>query len=170
MERDMSNRPQDLFNDWYARIDIYQKAHSISSQGLDAIYRAIGMSIIVLGAFTGVILLSGMNSLTIRVITGLMGLLAAVLAGIQTFHGYKRRAEMHRSAVNQLGLLKQEMEELEKLPPRYLDAQTEAVLQIGQRLEKIKQSAPLLEEEVIRQIRSNGEDSESLVKKFKTRD
>ena len=127
----MPRRPQELINDWYERIDKLQRAQSASEERHKRYHHALGWSAIVLGAIAGITLLSGTESVLLRSIAGLMGLLAAVLAGVQTFFSPAKRLGMHRAASTQLSQLRREIEALEKLPPKYLKNQTEVLLHVG---------------------------------------
>ncbi len=147
----MSIRPQELINNWYARIDIDQKAHGVSEARLKRTHHAIGWSALVLSVIAAATLLSGTENPAFRSIAGSMGLLAAVLAGIQTLYKYAGRSESHRAASTQLSQLRREIGALEILPSEYLKNQTEVLLHIGDRLVKIEQMAPVLGRDIIRQ-------------------
>src|SRR5260221_361154 len=140
----MTYRPQDLINDWYASIDIKQKAHRVASLRLNVYHHALGISTILLGLTAAAILLVGMENSQLRLIAGSLALFAATLCGIQTFYSHAKRSALHSATASQLGQLRREIEELEKLPPKYLKAQTEIFVQMGQRLETIDQTAPQL--------------------------
>ena len=112
----MTNTPQELINDWQARIDINQKAHWVCLERLDKIHFIIGLSAIILSTLAGATLLIGTENLYVRFTAGVIGLLAAVLAGIQTFYNHARRSGMHRAASTLLGHLRHEIEGLERLP------------------------------------------------------
>jgi hypothetical protein len=165
----MTNTPQDLINDWQARIDINQKAHWVCIERLDKIHFVIGLSAIILSTLAGATLLIGTENLYVHFLAGLIGLLAAVLAGIQTFYNHARRSGMHRAASTQLGQLRREIAALEKLPQKYLKTQTEILLHISDRLVKVEETAPAMEKDVIRQIREKRQDSDMLLAKLRGR-
>jgi hypothetical protein len=147
----MSIRPQELINDWYARIDIHQKAHSVSEARLKRTHHVIGWAALLLSMIAAGALLSGTQNLLFRSVAGSMGLLAAALAGVQTFLSLASRSERHRAASTQLAQLRREIAALEQLPSNYLKNQTEVLLHIGERLMKIEQITPVLGRDLIRQ-------------------
>lgn len=165
----MPNNPQDLINDWQARIDLNQKAHWICLERLDRLHFSIGLAAVILSTLAGATLLIGTDDLIIRSFAGLIALTAAVLAGIQTFYNHARRSGIHRAVSTQLSNLRREIEALEKLPLKYLKTQDEMLLNIADRLVRIEESAPQVNREIIREIRSRKQSSDVLVKKMKAR-
>ena len=147
----MSIRPQELINDWYARIDVDQRAHGVTEARLRRTHHAIGWSALILTVIAAVTLLSGTQDPSVRALAGSLGLFAGLLAGVQTFYGYASRSEKHRAASTQLAQLRHEIAALERLPSEYLKNQTEVLLHIGERLMKIEQMAPVARRDNIRQ-------------------
>ena len=164
----MTNKPQDMITDWQARIDLNQKAHWVCLERLDKMHFVIGLSAIILSTLAGAALLIGTEDQVVRVTAGSIGVLAAVLSGIQTFYNYARRSGMHRAASTQLSQLKQQIEALEKLPPRYLKTQTEILLHVDERLMRIEETAPAMDR-IMREIRGKSQSSDVLVKELKER-
>jgi len=167
-ESGMTNKPQDMITDWQARISLNQKAHWVCLDRLEKMHFVIGLSTIILSTLAGTTLLVGTGDAMVRVAAGSVGLLAAVLSGIQTFYNYARRSGMHRAASTQLSQLKQQIEALDKLPPRYLKTQTEILLHIDERLMRIEETSPAMDK-VMREIRGKSQSSDVLVKKMKER-
>jgi len=163
----MTGKPQDMISDWQARIDLNQKAHWVCLERLDKVHFVIGLSAIILSTLAGTALLLGTENVVARMTAGFIGLLSAVLSGIQTFYNHARRSGMHRAASTQLSQLRRQLEALDKLPPRYLKTQTEILLHIDERLLRIEETAPAMDKEIIRQIRGRGQNSDVLVKAMK---
>jgi hypothetical protein len=160
---------QDLINDWQARIEINQRAHWVCIERLDRIHFVIGLSAVILSTLAGATLLIGTADPYVRFTAGVIGVLAAILAGVQTFYNFARRSGMHRAASTQLGQIRHDIEGLEKLPQKYLKSQTEIFLHISDRLIKMEETAPAMEKDVVRQIRAKRQDSDMLLAKLRAR-
>ena len=92
---------------WYRRCRESQFAHYRASSRYAALARVLGIPTVVLTAATGTALFATLTkdqaSQTLRLVLGLVSVLAAVLAALQTFLGYGQRADKHRTTAAAYG-------------------------------------------------------------------
>ncbi len=103
----------EVLNDWYTRIDLAQKAHNLSADRYYTRLRMLGIPTVVLSLFVGTSVFAALRSKPSpywQIFVGFCSVLAAVLAGLQTFFGDAERSERHRMAGAKYGALGRELE------------------------------------------------------------
>jgi hypothetical protein len=130
----MNENSVNLIEDWHTRVKVNQNAHYGTAQRFNKLHYAIGLPAIILSAIAGATLLIEVTDPRIRIMVGLIGLLAAVLSGVQTFYSHAKRAEIHRVTAIQLGQLRRDIEKLEKFPPKDRITQAKLIKQISDRI------------------------------------
>lgn len=106
--------------------------HAAASDHYDRLDSVLGITSTTLAAVVGstvFITLQQATSLAVKVGAGLVGITAAIAAGIQTTAKFGARAEKHRQASRHYGALVREIEEIRALPPTHdeLAARIEAL-------------------------------------------
>lgn len=104
-----------VLDDWYNRVSITQRAHYLSAGHFERRKYWLGVPAIVLSTLVGTAVFASLQKqpeLWLQISIGLASVLAAVLAGLQTFLGYTERAEKHRIAGAKYGALGRELEVL----------------------------------------------------------
>lgn len=142
----MSTNLQNLIANWKPRIEANQQAQHAASIKSNKYHYAIGLPATILTTIAGATLLTETNDPRIKIAVGVFGLIAAALSAVQTFYSYAKRAEAHRSASAQLGDVRRELEVLENFPPGSRAAEEEYVRRISERLSKLGETAPIVEE------------------------
>jgi len=105
----------EVLNDWYVRVDIAQKAHYKSANRLNNLSYWFGVPTIALTLFVGTSVFASLQarpSFCLQVTTGICSVLAAILAGLQTFFRYAERSEQHRVAAAKFGAIGRDLEVL----------------------------------------------------------
>jgi hypothetical protein len=90
-----------LLEDWWRRCREAQWAHYSCSTQLVRLHYLIGIPIVILAAFTGTAAFASISHASgsvLRWTVGVISVLVAVLAGLQTFLRLTERATAHRSA------------------------------------------------------------------------
>jgi hypothetical protein len=103
----------DVLNNWYTRVDAAQKAHYSSSNTYRSFSLLLGVPTVILSLFVGTSVFASLQtkpSVTLQAIVGSCSVLAAVLAGLQTFFGFAERSERHRLAAAKYGAIGRELE------------------------------------------------------------
>ena len=108
--------------------------------------RVLGIPTVVLTAATGTALFATLTkdqaSQTLRLVLGLVSVLAAVLAALQTFLGYGQRADKHRTTAAAYGSIRREIEQYQALGPSSRDELERMMAKLRSRLDEVSRSAP----------------------------
>ncbi len=111
-----------LLRDWGRRAE---RSHSINyriAQRLSRFNVALGIPIVILTTFAGTSIFATLGETGIvgfKIIVGLVSVLAAVLASLQTFLRFSERAEKHRVAATRWAAIRREIDEMVSLHPVY---------------------------------------------------
>jgi hypothetical protein len=131
---------------WYRRARESQFAHYKAASRYGALARLLGVPGVVLSAATGTALFATLEkndaSPTLRLVLGLVSVLAATLAALQTFLGFGQRADKHRAAASAYGSIRREIEQYQALPPAFRDGVEAAMERLRARLDEVSTSAP----------------------------
>lgn len=104
---------KEVLDDWYNRVSITQRAHYLSADHFGRRKYWLGIPAVVLSTLVGTAVFASLQKqpeFWLQIAIGLASVLAAVLAGLQTFLGYTERAEKHRIAGAKYGALGRELE------------------------------------------------------------
>ena len=97
-----------LLNDWQQMAERAHQGHYNASAFYERLFLMLGIPVIFLSAFTGG---SEVLGLVGNQIGGVISLIIAVLAGLQTFLKFSQRAERHRVAGANYGGIRRSIEE-----------------------------------------------------------
>ena len=115
MPKEPPHPKDDLLKDWFHRARVSQFAHYDETNRLNRLHRSLGTATAVLAAISGTSVFATLNDqphLYWKLLVGLIIVLAAVLAALQTFLNYSERAEKHRVAGARFGSIRREIEVL----------------------------------------------------------
>jgi FAD/FMN-containing dehydrogenase len=111
-----------------------------------------GIPVVVLTTFVGTSVFATLQSdvhVSLRIGLGLISVLAAVLASLQTFLRFGERAEKHRSSAELWAALRREIDEMLALHPTYLASRGDPkqyLDDLRRRMDEIAQQSPELGE------------------------
>lgn len=106
-----------LLEVWRRRARRAQTAHYSAANRADRRTLLIGLPIIILTTLSATtVFAGGVSDRPFALAAGLMSVIAAILAGIQTFLRFPERAEKHRIAGTRFGDIKRELELLIAVP------------------------------------------------------
>ena len=137
----MDPQPKDLFGAWKTQIEAYQIAHDKEAKQLESRHYWVGLPATIFAAVAGTTLFTELQDPRVKMLVGVIGLAAAVLAAVQTFLSLAKRAEQHRSAAAQLGAVKREIEIIQEWQPASAEAKQMAE-DMNKRLTEIQNGAP----------------------------
>ena len=100
--------------EWNRRVSRATWAHHQASIELKRFHYAIGIPLVVITATVGAVGGSGQSKLSYLVAP--LSVIAAVLAGLQTFLGFGERAEAHKKAGNAYAAIRREIEHMAASP------------------------------------------------------
>jgi hypothetical protein len=110
---------EELLLRWWRRVSAVEAGHYKMADRLGRANLRLGVPVVVLSTIIGTSVFATLKNqvdFRIRIAVGMISVLMAVLASLQTFLRYAERAEKHRSAANLYSSLRREMEELRALP------------------------------------------------------
>jgi hypothetical protein len=107
------DRTGDLLADWHLRATAAQFGHQTRAEQTRTWSIRLGLPVVILTTVVGTSAFATFNDTTsnrAKVLVGTVSILAAVLAGIQTFLGYSQVAERHRIAATRYATLRRRIE------------------------------------------------------------
>ena len=102
-----------LLDDWHERTTIAQFGHQRQADRYRAFSVVLGIPVVALTTLVGTSAFAAVSrgaSKTARIVVGVVSIVAAVLASIQTFLGYGQAAERHRIAGSRYAALRRSIE------------------------------------------------------------
>ena len=137
---------QRVLDGWYRRARASQFAHYTAASRYAILNRLLGIPSIALSAAAGTALFASLQkdtaSVGLRLALGLVSVLAAVLAALQTFLAFGERADKHRGAGSTYGAIRREIEQLHAVPPRTANGVEAVMTRLRERLDAAAEKAP----------------------------
>lgn len=112
-----------LLREWHDRAAASQEAHYVIATRLTSYNIWFGIPVVVLATFVGTSVFATLQKdvgTSLRIIVGLVSVLAAVLASLQTFLRFQERGEKHRAAAEHWAAIRREIRQMLALHPDYL--------------------------------------------------
>jgi hypothetical protein len=111
---------EDVLENWRLRAWASQIAHYRIAARLRVRHRVLGLPVVILTTAVGTSIFATLNEVDVhmwlRVLAGSVSLLAAVLAGIQTFFRFDQRADQHVLAADWYASIRRNIEQLQAMP------------------------------------------------------
>jgi hypothetical protein len=142
----------ELLRDWRARAATTSTEHYALASRLARSNIRFGIPVVVLTTFVGTSVFATLQSnvhVSLRIGLGLVSVLAAVLASLQTFLRFGERAEKHRASAELWAALRREIDEMLALHPTYLASRGDPkqyLDDLRRRMDEIAQQSPELGE------------------------
>ena len=112
---------EELINDWNFRVYRMQISHFKSAEHFRRMHQLLGVPVVALSAIVGTTIFVNLqqqsNSSVVQVVAGMLSVLAAVLASLQTFNKYSERATEHHVAGAKYAGLRMELQKLSVFMP-----------------------------------------------------
>lgn len=142
-----------LLRAWSARAEASADAHYELSTRLSRSNIRFGVPVVVLTTFVGTSVFATLQhpvNLALKITVGMVSVLAALLASLQTFLRFGERAEKHRTAAEAWAALKRDMEAMIALHPTYPESRGDPkkyLDEVRQRFAQIAQQSPEMGEQ-----------------------
>ena len=135
-----------LLKDWYVRIRIAQRGHYQDASQLKRRNHFLGIPVVILATVVGAGVFTSIEDIGsyAKIVTGLLSLLAAILASLQTFLNYAEKSEKHLNAARRLTGLKKEIEEILTVYRDNEEKIVESISYVRNNWEEITNTAPLI--------------------------
>ena len=134
---------ENLLTDWYRRIRFAQFAHYEAAKSYDRMNYGLGIPVVILSTFVGTSVFANIVSTVdarFQILIGLVSVVAASLASLQTFFRFSEKAEKHRTAASKYGALRREIEEIMVLCNQ--EELKDSISNLRSRLDKLSEEAP----------------------------
>ena len=118
-----TERVLSLLAQWQERAAISQDAHYVIATRLWRYDLLFGIPVVVLATVVGTSVFATLQEqvhVGLRIAVGIVSVLAAVLASLQTFLRFQERAEKHRAAAELWAAMRREIDQMLALHPEYL--------------------------------------------------
>jgi hypothetical protein len=142
-----------LLREWGARAGASSDTHYANASRLSRANVRFGVPVVALTTLVGTSVFATLQhsvSLGLRVAVGMVSVLAAVLASLQTFLRFGERAEKHRAAAEAWASLRREIDEMVALHPNYLASRGDPkqyLDDLRRRMAEIAQQSPEMGEQ-----------------------
>jgi hypothetical protein len=134
-----------LLTDWFRRARESQFIHYECGTWYSRLHYWLGIPAIVLSSAVGTAVFASLdNSATgaQRIAVGLISIVAAVLASLQTFLRFSERAERHRATGSGYGAIRRALELLKTFPPADTEALQRTFADIKGQMDQLAKDAP----------------------------
>ena len=145
-----------IIEDWHNRSSQIQEAHYEAGNYYERQYLRLGIPVIVLSAIVGgaevlvpVDILQSLGANGAKNISGVISLLVAVLAGLQTFLKLSQRSERHRMAGARYGDCRRALEEIRILSAESSKEAREELHRIKQQFDGLASESPELPQNIL---------------------
>jgi len=135
----MAENPRELLTDWLERVRKAQIVYTRSATTFEKIHYWLGGTIILLSTLAGVSLFATM--LYLKVASSIASIIAAILAGFQTFYRFSERAEKFRLTGVRYSELRIELEQKLTFLPQNSELE-QYVESFRERWNKLREDAP----------------------------
>ena len=143
--RDWSAEVAQLLEDWRKRAYAAQSAHYAASDICRMLNYVVGIPAVVFSSIVGTAIFAGLEHDSPRtlVVAG-ASILAAVLAGVQTFLRFPERAAAHATAADWYSAIRRDIEQILHLPVESRGKAKDCLDRIRKEMNRVGQDAPEL--------------------------
>lgn len=146
---------RDLLSRWRSRARLNQSQHWETTKHFQRLHYAIGVPVVVLSAVVGTTVFATLQKqvgFKIQLTVGGISLLAAILAGLQTFYGFSALAERHKSVAAAYGAIRRRLELLATLPVELRGDLSETLKAIEAELDSLAKGAPTVPTKIFESV------------------
>jgi hypothetical protein len=144
---DWSPTVAELLDDWRQRVYAAQSAHYFAAGRFRLLNYLVGVPAIVFSSIVGTAIFAGLqhdDKQQTMLIAGI-SIVAAVLAGLQTFLRFPERASQHATAADWYSAIRRDIEEILHLPAGSRGNAKECLDRIRKEMNRVTQDAPELD-------------------------
>ena len=142
---DWSDSVTELLEDWHKRVYAAQSAHYASADLFRRLNYFVGVPAVVFSSIVGTAIFAGLEKDSPRaLLVASASIVAAVLAGLQTFLRFPERASEHATAADWYSAVRRDIEETLHLPVEYRGTAKECLEKIRKEMNRAAQDAPEL--------------------------
>ena len=135
-----------LATDWFRRCRESQMVHYEYASLLEKRHLWLGASTMVLSTIVGTAVFSSWEATAVdnlmRTLLGMLSLLAAAMAALQTFLNFSDRAAQHKSAGVSYGAIRRELELIKTVPPKTEEEIVKMLQIIKLKMDELAEKSP----------------------------
>jgi hypothetical protein len=143
--RDWSAEVAQLLEDWRKRAYAAQSAHYAASDVCRRLNYFLGIPAVVFSSIVGTAIFAGLDHDSPKTdLVACVSILAAVLAGLQTFLRFPERAAQHATAADWYSAIRRDIEQILHLPVESRGKAKDCLDRIRKEMNRVGQDAPEL--------------------------
>jgi hypothetical protein len=146
---------EELLRGWLLHAHKGRDRHDLAARRNDTYHYWLGVPTIIFAATVGTsvfLSLEGQVDTALKIGLGLVSILSAVLASLQTFYNFSSHAERHRSAGVKYKAIIRELEQILTQPAKQLSEKKDFIDDLRLRLDDLELEAPVVPDGIYRQI------------------
>lgn len=135
---------------WYKRLRETQESHYEASKPLAKLNTRLGLPVVIFSTIVGTSVFASLSkevNIYWKITVAVISILAAILAGLQTFLKFSEKSEAHRAIASQAGSLRRQIEQLiasgdvENISEEKLNS-------LREQIDKLSANAPAISEKI----------------------
>jgi hypothetical protein len=143
---------EELLQDWRKRAYAAQTAYyDVAEQFRRWNYR-LGIPVVVVSSLVGTAVFADVGKSSWKWVVGLVSILAAILASLQTFLKFGENATLHGAAADWFAAIRRDIDEVLALPPEMRGKPKSCLDSIRQEMNKAGQKSPELSERLWKRV------------------
>jgi hypothetical protein len=144
-ERDWSSKVTQLLADWLKRVYAAQSAHYAAADLFRRLNYLVGIPAVVFSSIVGTAIFAGLEKDSPKaLVIASVSIVAAVLAGLQTFLRFSERAGQHANAADWYSAIRRDIEEILHLPIECRGKPKDCLDEVRKEMNRVAQDAPEL--------------------------
>jgi hypothetical protein len=140
-----NKRVEQLLVDWRQRVYAAQSAHYASADRFRGLNYLVGVPAVIFSSVVGTAIFAGLEKNSPKApLVALASILAAVLAGLQTFLRFSERAAQHATAADWYSAIRRDIEQILHLPVKFRGKAKDCLDEVRKEMNRAAQDAPEL--------------------------
>jgi len=140
---DWSAEVEQLLQNWHERVYAAQAAHYAAADRYRLLNYLVGVPAVVFSSIVGTAIFAGLDHKSPEApLVAFASILAAVLAGLQTFLRFPERASQHGTAADWYSAIRRDIEEVMHLPMKSRGKAKEYLDRVRKEMNRVAQDAP----------------------------
>jgi hypothetical protein len=136
---------EQLLEEWHKRCYAAQSAHYASADLCRLLNYVVGVPAVVFASVVGTAIFAGIEKdSSLTPVVASVSILAAILAGLQTFLRFSERAAQHASAADWYSAIRRDIEETLHLPVEFRGKAKDCLDKVRKEMNRVGQDAPEL--------------------------
>jgi hypothetical protein len=145
MEQDFLLSSNKLMTDWFRRVRQSQHIHYACGNYFSRLNLYLGLPTIILSSIVGTAVFASLDKQDIgnyKILVGMISIIAALLASLQTFLGFAERAEKHRVTSSGYAAVRRRIEMLKTFPPKEQEPMERSLTDIKNEMDALANASP----------------------------